>query len=57
MSGRATLLAVIATAIAAFAMILAAEWLTYRHDERMAELGYQQEMIPGSSCPQWRKCR
>ena len=38
-------------------LIVSVTWISCRHGEKMAELGYQEEMLPGSSMPHWRKCR
>lgn len=44
------LAAVVMTALGATAIVC-------RHAEKMAELGYQEEILPGSSMSYWRKCR
>lgn len=38
-------------------LVLACTHMAYRHDEKMAELGYQKEVLVGRSCPEWRKCK
>ena len=49
------MIAIIVAAIVVTAIATTA--LTYRHDEKMAELGYQEDILPGSSMSYWRKCR
>lgn len=44
------LAAVVVTALGATAIVC-------RHVEKMAELGYQEEILPGSSMSYWRKCK
>ncbi len=31
-------------------------WLSTRHVEEMAKLGYQESVLPGSTWTYWRKC-
>ena len=38
-------------------LVLGTTAIICRHVEKMAELGYQEEQIPGSSMSYWRKCR
>jgi len=48
----------VAIVVAAFVVTaIAMMAITCRHVEKMAELGYQEELIPGSSMSYWRKCR
>ena len=44
------LAAVVVTTLGATAIVC-------RHVEKMAELGYQEEILPGSSMSYWRKCK
>ena len=37
-------------------LVLGTTAIICRHVEKMAELGYQEEQIPGSSMSYWRKC-
>lgn len=39
------------------ALIVGVTWIVCRHGEKMAELGYQEEILPGSSMSYWRKCK
>ena len=48
----------IAIVITAFVVtVIATTAITCRHIEKMAELGYQEDVLPGSSMSYWRKCR
>lgn len=38
------------------AMAVTLTWLSTRHVEEMAKLGYQESILPGSSFTYWRKC-
>lgn len=49
---------VTALVLAAIVMLaLGATAIVCRHVEKMAELGYQEEILPGSSMSYWRKCK
>lgn len=48
-------IAMIVTAIVV--TVIATTAIACRHTEKMAELGYQEDLLPGSSVPHWRKCR
>lgn len=48
-------IAIIVTAFVVTAVATTA--IACRHAEKMAELGYQEEILPGSSMSYWRKCR
>lgn len=48
----------VAIVVAAFVVTaIAMMAITCRHVEKMAELGYQEDILPGSSMSYWRKCR
>lgn len=50
--------AIVVAAIAALVIIvLGSTWIGCRHVEKMAELGYQEDTVPGSSMTHWRKCK
>ena len=49
------MIAIIVTAIVV--IVIATTAISCRHVEKMAELGYQEEILPGSSLSYWRKCR
>ena len=48
-------IAIIVTAFVVTAIATTA--IACRHVEKMAELGYQEDILPGSSMSYWRKCR
>lgn len=39
------------------ALIVSVTLIVCRHGEKMAELGYQEEILPGSTMSHWRKCQ
>lgn len=48
----------VAIVVAAFVVTaIATTAIVCRHAEKMAELGYQEDVLPGSSMTYWRKCR
>lgn len=50
--------AIVVAAIAALViLVLGLTWIGCRHVEKMAELGYQKDTVPGSSMTHWRKCK
>lgn len=38
------------------AMAVTLTWISTRHVEEMAKLGYQESVLPGSTWTYWRKC-
>lgn len=50
---NATMLALVLVFLLALGVGLT--WICCRHVERMAELGYQETILPGSSMSYWRK--
>lgn len=50
-----TAIAIVVTAFVVTA--IATTMIACRHAEKMAELGYQEEILPGPSMSYWRKCR
>ena len=58
MSDNAFWVAVIGMILAVLlTLIVGVTWIVCRHDEKMAELGYQEDILPGSSMSYWRKCQ
>lgn len=58
MSDNAFRVAVIGMILAVLlTLTVSVTWVVCRHVEKMAELGYQEEMLPGSSMSYWRKCQ
>jgi len=40
----------------AFAAVIGSSYVVCHHIERMAELGYEEEPVPGSNRLMWRRC-
>lgn len=57
MKDNPAVLVTIVVLAAVVMLVLGATAIVCRHVEKMAELGFQEEVLPGSSMSYWRKCR
>jgi hypothetical protein len=50
-----TVVVIVSVILAVVALVLAGSYMSFRHDERMAELGYEEVCYPGSGWTRWSK--
>ena len=46
---------VLSVVLAVVVLILGGSYMSFKHEERMAELGYEKVCYPGSVCSRWTK--